>query len=179
MAIAGVNSLASGFIDGLAREGRVILGGDLAFTLSLREANADERAFLERQGLVSLAASMRAMARAQNERTALVEVKAVDAGYPLYGAVALDPQQPLAQALAERDGAFGAAVDRALLVRLDLKPGARITFGAATIDIRAVLTSEPDRLAGGLGFGPRLLISEQALRASALLQPGTIVRWYY
>ncbi|HZD28519.1 MAG TPA: hypothetical protein VE251_07500, partial [Xanthobacteraceae bacterium] len=40
MAIAGVNSLASGLIDGLAREGRVILGGDLAFTLSLREANA-------------------------------------------------------------------------------------------------------------------------------------------
>ena len=179
MAIAGVNSLASGLIDGLAREGRVILGGDLAFTLSLREANADERAFLERRGLVSLAASMRAMARAQNGRTALVEVKAVDAAYPLYGAVALDPQQPLAQALAERDGAFGAAVDRALLVRLDLKPGARITVGAATIDIRAVLTSEPDRLAGGLGFGPRLLISEQALRASALLQPGTIVRWHY
>ena len=40
-----------------------------------------------------------------------------------------------------------------------------------TIDIRAVLTSEPDRLGGGLGFGPRVLISEQALRASGLLQP--------
>jgi putative ABC transport system permease protein len=179
MAIAGVSSLASGLAEGLAREGRVILGGDLAFTLSLREANADERAFLERQGFVSLAASMRAMARAQDGRTALVEVKAVDAGYPLYGTVALDPQQPLAQALAERDGAFGAAVDRALLVRLDLKPGARITLGGATIDIRAVLTSEPDRLASGLAFGPRLLVSEQALRASGLLQPGTIVRWHY
>ena len=179
MAIAGVNSLASGLTDGLAREGRVILGGDLAFTLSLREANADERAFLERQGLVSLAASMRAMARAQDGHTALVEVKGVDAGYPLYGTVALDPQQPLAQALAGRDGAFGAAVDRALLVRLGLEPGARITLGAATIDIRAVLTSEPDRLGGGLGFGPRVLISEQALRASGLLQPGAIVRWHY
>ena len=179
MAIAGVNSLASGLSDGLAREGRVILGGDLAFTLSLRETNADERAFLERRGLVSLAASMRAMARAQDGRTALVEVKAVDAGYPLYGTVALDPQQPLAQALAERDGAFGAAVDRALLVRLGLEPGARITLGAATIDMRAVLTSEPDRLASGLGFGPRLLISQEALRASGLLQPGTIVRWHY
>src|SRR5207244_12402230 len=65
------------FTDGLAREGRVILGGDLAFTLSLREANADERAFLERQGFVSLVASMRAMARAQDGHTALVEVKGV------------------------------------------------------------------------------------------------------
>lgn len=33
MAIAGVSSLAASLADGLAREGRVILGGDLAFTL--------------------------------------------------------------------------------------------------------------------------------------------------
>ncbi len=179
MAMAAVGSLASGLAEGLAREGRIILGGDLAFTLSLRETNADERAFLEHRGGVSLAATMRAMARAQDGRTALVEVKAVDAGYPLYGTVALDPQQPLAQALEYRDGAFGAAVDSALLARLDLKPGARITIGSAALDIRAVLTSEPDRLARGLGFGPRLLVSEQALRASGVVQPGSIVRWHY
>jgi putative ABC transport system permease protein len=179
MAIAGVSSLASGLAEGLAREGRVILGGDLAFTLSLREAKTDERAFLERQGLVSLAATMRAMARAPDGRTALVEVKAVDAGYPLYGSVALDPQQPLAQALAYRDGAFGAAVDPALLARLDLKPGARIILRSATVEIRSLLSSEPDKLAAGLVFGPRLLVSEQALRASGLLQPGSVVRWHY
>jgi len=179
MAIAGVSSLASGLAEGLAREGRVILGGDLAFTLSLREAKTDERAFLERRGLVSVAATMRGMARAPDGRTALVEVKAVDAGYPLYGSVALDPQQPLPQALAYRDGAFGAAVDPALLARLDLKPGAPITLGSAAVEIRSLLSSEPDKLAAGLGFGPRLLISEQALRASGLLQPGSVVRWHY
>ena len=34
MAIAGVGSLAASLADGLAREGRVILGGDLSFTLT-------------------------------------------------------------------------------------------------------------------------------------------------
>ena len=179
MAIAGVGSVASGLADGLAREGRVILGGDVAFSLSLREASADERAFLDRRGRLSLAATMRAMARAPDGRTALVEVKAVDAAYPLYGAVALEPRQPLADALAQNDGAFGAAADPALLARLDLKPGERIAIGAATIEIRAVLRSEPDKLAGGIGFGPRLLVSEAALRASGLLQPGSVVRWHY
>src|SRR5262245_1375771 len=190
MAIAGVGSVASGLANGLAREGRVILGGDLAFSLSLREASATERAFLEGQGRVSLAATMRAMARAHSAsedareragdgRTALVEAKAVDAAYPLYGAVALEPQQPLPELLAQRDGAFGAAADPALLVRLDLKPGARIMLGAAPIEIRATLASEPDKLAGGIGFGPRLLISEAALRASGLVQPGSVVRWHY
>ena len=51
--------------------------------------------------------------------------------------------------------------------------------GAAAIEIRAGLTSEPDKLAGSIGFGPRLLISEAALRATGLLQPGSVVRWHY
>lgn len=33
MAIAGVSSLAASLADGLARQGQVILGGDLSFTL--------------------------------------------------------------------------------------------------------------------------------------------------
>jgi putative ABC transport system permease protein len=179
MAIAGVGSVASGLADGLAREGRVILGGDAAFSLSLREASAAERSFIDARGRSSVAATMRAMARTPDGRTALVEVKAVDAAYPLYGSVALDPPQPLTALLARHDGAFGAAADPALLARLDLKPGARITLGSATIEIRAAVTAEPDKLAGGIGFGPRLLVGEAALRASGLLQPGSVVRWHY
>jgi putative ABC transport system permease protein len=179
MAVAGVSSVASGLANGLAREGSVILGGDLAFSLSLREASAAERLFLERQGHVSLAATMRAMARAQDGRAALVEVKAVDGSYPLYGTVALDPYQSLGDLLAQRDGAFGAAADPALLARLDLAPGARVRIGSAAIEIRSVLQSEPDKLAGGIGFGPRLLMSETALRESGLLRPGSVVRWHY
>ena len=38
MAIAGIGSLSSSLVDGLARDGRIILGGDLAFALSHREA---------------------------------------------------------------------------------------------------------------------------------------------
>ena len=86
---------------------------------------------------------------------------------------------PLAALLAQKDGAFGAAVDPALLARLDLKPGDRITIGNAVIELRAALTNEPDKLAGGIGLGPRVLMSEAALRASGLLQPGSLVRWQY
>jgi len=166
MAIAGVGSLATSLEQGLAREGRVILGGDLSFILSHREASAPERAFLDTQGRVSAAATLRAMARADDGRTALVEIKAVDGAYPLHGAVAIDPALPLSEVLAGADNVFGAAADPALLARLDLKPGARITIGAATFELRATLRSEPDKLAGGIAFGPRLLISDAALRAN-------------
>ncbi len=179
MAIAGIGSVADSLAGGLAREGRTILGGDVSFALIYRETKDDERAFLDQSGKVSAAATMRAMARTADERNALVEIKAVDKTYPLFGTVVLEPNIPLDQAIAERGGVFGAAVDVALLTRLDLKVGDRITVGSAPIEIRAVLRSEPDKLAGGIGFGPRLLISIEAVRATGLIQPGSLVRWLY
>ena len=179
MAIAGVGSFSESLTGGLVREGRTILGGDVSLSLIQREANAEERAFLASRGQLSTAATMRAMARASGERSALVEVKAVDSAYPLYGSAGLDPAMSLDNALAERNGTFGAAADPALLIRLDLKPGEEITVGTARVEIRAVIRTEPDKLAGGIGFGPRLLLSEAALRATGLLQPGSLVRWHY
>src|SRR2546430_12749223 len=82
MAIAGIGSLSASLVDGLARDGRVILGGDLSFSLSHREATADERAFLDAQGRVSAAAMLRAMARSADGRSALVELKALDQAHP-------------------------------------------------------------------------------------------------
>jgi putative ABC transport system permease protein len=179
MAIAGVGSVAGSLSEGLAKQGRVILGGDLSFSRMHQPIDADERAFLDRRGVVSAATTMRAMARTADGRAGLAEVKAVDKAYPLTGSVALAPEMPLADALAERDGAFGAVAAPDLLTRLSLKPGDRITLGSAPLEIRASLTSEPDKLAGGIGFGPRLLISEAALHATGLVQPGSLVRWIY
>jgi len=179
MAIAGVGSMASSLSEGLAREGRTLLGGDVAFSLIQREAKPEEIAFLRARGEVSVAATLRAMARAPNGKPALVEFKAVDRAYPMLGALTLEPNVPMADLLAERDGVFGAAVDPALLARLDLKVGDRVTIGSATFEIRSAVDAEPDKLAGGLGLGPRFLASIDGLRATALLQPGSLVRWTY
>jgi putative ABC transport system permease protein len=179
MAIAGVGSVAASLGEGLAREGRTLLGGDVAFSLIQREAKPDEVAFLRSRGEVSVAATLRAMARTGDSRLALVELKAVDGAYPMLGEVTLTPKMPMPDLLAERDGAFGAAADPTLLARLDLKVGDRVTVGSATFQIRSVVDAEPDKLAGGLGFGPRFLVSETALRATQLLQPGSLVRWIY
>ena len=178
MAIAGVGSFAESLANGLAREGRLILGGDIAFSLVHREASAPERAFLDRQGEISPVATMRAMARTQGGAS-LVEIKAVNDAYPLYGEAVLDPPGALAPTLAPRNGIHGGVADAALFARLDLEPGARIAVGETEIEVRAVLKSEPDKLAGGIGFGPRLIISDAALRATGLLQPGSLVRWIY
>ncbi len=179
MTIAGIAALSRALSEGLTREGRTMLGGDLSFTLLQREANEQERAALHALGAVSEQATMRAMAIAPSGDATLVEIKAVDSTYPLIGKVRSDPQVPLADLFVETGGKFGAVVDPLLLVRLDLKAGDTIRVGKATIRLRATLVSEPDGIALGPGFGPRLLLSQNALRATGLLQPGSLVNWRY
>jgi putative ABC transport system permease protein len=177
--IAGILSLAAALAEGLSREGRAILGGDLAFTLVQRPATPRELSFLSGRGQVSQVVTLRAMARAGDGQAALVELKAVDKNYPLYGRVVLDPPLPLQEALNQRDGTFGAVADPILLARLNLQPGAKLSIGAAAVEIRAALVNEPDKLASGIAFGPRLLMDGAALRATGLLQPGSLVHWHY
>ena len=198
LAIAGVGSVAASLNEGIGKAGRMILGGDLAVSLIQRQADDTERAFLDAHGTVSVAASLRAMARPTMPLPAapaltnppanasgaavaatLVEVKAVDDRYPLFGTLATDPPLLLPALLAQKDGAFGAAADPLLLTRLGLKTGDRVKVGDAEFELRATVTGEPDKLAGAISLGPRLLISEAALRASGLLQPGSLVRWQY
>ena len=179
MAIAGVGSVAASLSEGLAREGRTLLGGDAAFSLMQREAGPDELAFLRNKGQVSTAATLRGMAKAGDGNLALVEIKAVDNAYPMLGKVTMAPDMPVSELIAERDGAFGAATDSTLMARLDLKLGDRVTVGSATFQIRSIISAEPDKLSGAPGFAPRFLVSEDALRATKLLQPGSLVRWIY
>lgn len=178
-AIAGVSSISRSLTEGLTREGRKILGGDMAFTLIHREADSAERTFLAGRGEVSSVATMRAMTIAGEKGSALVEVKAVDRAYPAVGNVVTDPARPLQELLAGRDGVSGALADPVLLTRLDLKVGDRLSVGEATFELRATLISEPDKIGTGVGLGPRLLISQESLRATGLLQPGSLVRWTY
>lgn len=178
-AIAGIGSFAGALTQGLEREGRAILGGDAGFSVVQREMTAEERASLDRHGTLGSVALLRAMARTEAGDATLAEMKAVDGTYPLVGTVGLDPPMPVADALKEKDGVFGAAADPVLLGRLGLKVGDRIRVGDATLEVRAVLASEPDKLSSGIGLGARLLVSQAALPATGLIQPGSLVRWSY
>jgi putative ABC transport system permease protein len=178
-AIAGVSSISRSLTEGLTREGRKILGGDMTFSLIHRQMDDAQRAFLAGRGRLSSLASLRAMALAGDKGSGLVELKAVDEAYPTVGEVRTEPARPLAELLARQGDVFGGVVDSTLLARLDLKVGDRVNVGQAVIELRAVLVAEPDKIANGIGFGPRLLVSQEALRATDLLQPGSLVRWTY
>jgi putative ABC transport system permease protein len=179
-AIAGIGSLEGSVVTGINVDARELLGGDAEARLAYRRADVAEHAYLARSGTMSEIASMRAMGRTlDGDRRSLIELKAVDPAYPLYGAVALSPAQSLAAALESREGVFGAAVDPAILTRLGLKIGDNIKVGAAVLQLRAAIEREPDAAAGGLGLGPRVMISAEALVETGLIQPGALVNYRY
>lgn len=178
--IAGVGSLSSAVSAGLKTDARAMLGGDVDLHLVNRPATPEQMSYLSRNGGLSEAVQMRAMARTEDAaRRSLIELKAVDDVYPLYGAVTLDPAQPLDTALANHDGHWGAVVGSGLLARLKLRLGDPIRVGDAAFIVRATITHEPDAATGGFEFGPRVMIAEAALPATGLVVPGSLIGYAY
>jgi len=179
-AIGGVNSVARSITAGVSEEGQSLLGGDMRFELNQRVATDAEREFLQSLGTVAESADMRSMARLEDgSDQALVEAKAVDGAYPLYGELVTEPALPQADLFGERDGVYGAAAPDLLFERLGIQPGARVKLGTATFELRAKLITEPDAASDGFGFAPRLLLSLDGLNASGLVQPGSLVEHAY
>lgn len=171
-AIAAASSTAEAFRQGLATQAREILGGDMAVSASQRRFTPTEKAWLNSLGRTTYAAASQAMAEAPSGERRLVELRGVDAAYPLAGEVAIKGASSLAAALTPRDGLWGAAVEQALLDRLRLKVGDRFLVGNVPMRVGAVLEQEPDRLSRGFSLGPRVLTRTGALEAGGFLQPG-------
>lgn len=180
-AIAGTGSLSQAMLSGLAQQGRVLLGGDVAVELVHRAVNAKELAFLESYGRISETTTMRAMAYAGGADAArtLIDLKAVDSAYPLYGEAGLSPAQGLQAALACRGGICGAVAEQTLLDRLRLKAGDTMRIGTQSFRIAAVLANEPDRISGGFSLGPHVLVSEAGLKRTGLVVLGSLIDYHY
>ncbi|MCB1377095.1 MAG: FtsX-like permease family protein [Alphaproteobacteria bacterium] len=177
-AIAIIGSLSAAIERGLDEQGQPLLGGDVEFSLIHREATPTELDFITSRGQVSKVATVRAMAVA-GEATTLVEVKSTDGNYPLYGDLVLEGGGTLAPALALKDGIHGAVADPLLMGRLGVTVGDRIRLGSIDIEIRGLIATEPDRISDGFVLGPRILLTEAALRATGIVQPGSLITWRY
>lgn len=177
-AIAAIGSIGAALKGSMRDDARIILGGDVEIRLNAVPASAAQLAWLRGQGRISHISQTRSMARTGAAR-ALVELKAVDDAYPLFGSVVLSPGLALDRALARRGADWGAVVEPALLTRLNIAIGDTITLGKARFRIVATIVREPDRAARGIAFGLRVLVAHAALKASGLIQPGSLIRYHY
>ena len=183
-AIAGATSMNQSVKAGIEGDAQPLLGGDLQARISARPLSNEEAAALQKTGAVTRLVQLRSMARTENldgtvaQRT-LIELKAIEDTYPLYGEMKIDPPAPLRETLAEQNGLWGAVIDASLLTRLHLKVGDVFKVGEATLQIRAAIVQEPDKAVTFATAGPRVMVAAGALSATELVREGSLVDYIY
>lgn len=164
-AVVAVAGLAAALDAGLRREARQLLAADLAvnsgqpFPGELDEL-LDYWPGSQRSRVRELV-TMAAAGQAGSSR--LVEVKAVEEGYPFYGTVLTDPPGELADLL----GDDGAVVAPELLTGLNIAVGDHIRLGQARFTVAGVVEREGDRVSAFVR-GPRVFLSLEGLERSGL-----------
>ncbi|MDZ4854112.1 MAG: FtsX-like permease family protein [Nitrospirota bacterium] len=193
-ALVGVSLFGANMEQAVTKEARGLLGGDLEIRLT-RPLSLSGQAVLnslsERDMLFTHVSELVAMAArgtvgpVETQSTQIIELKAVESVYPLYGTIRLEPPQSLDTLLhpdEQRCGGhscFGAVVQESLLIRMGLSIGDRLKIGQAMFLITGIVRTEPDRMANAFTLGPRVMIAQEGLRAAELIKPGSRVRERY
>ena len=124
------------------------------------------------------AIEMATMARPADEKAGepgvakVVELRAVQPGFPFYGELTLQDGRPYSHGLLKGKGAL---VRPELLAQLGLAVGDRLAIGEATFTIRGVIASEPGRSLSAFSLGPRVLVDYQDLPDTGLVAFGSRV----
>ena len=179
-AISGVGSISKAMNAGITKDSQRLVGGDFSIQLTHRPISSKANEYIKKIGRVSSIHNMRAMAKTdKSDRRTLIELKAIDNAYPLYGQIKLSPDISLRQALIIEDGQMGAVIDPALSQRLNLGIGDRIKIGNNFFIIRAEIIDEPDRVVRFTTFGPRVMIHSSTLEKTCLLVKGSLAKFNY
>lgn len=186
--MAAVNTLGSVIQKSLTQEAQSLLGGDLEIRVRGVKPTPEQELFFQRYGKVSSVATLRSMMHF-NEASTLIELKAVDAHYPLLGSLLLQGAPNQSQVNQSQQGenlssdvvfeGNGIAVDPLLLSQLDLKLGDQVKIGQSTYRVRATIQREPDRAVQIFNFGPRVMMSQASLDASGLVTTFSLVEHRY
>jgi len=211
-ALVAVSLFGANVEGAVTREARSLLGGDLEIRWS-RSLSSQGRSVLDslinRNMTLTHVTELVAMASRYDRHprggspTQLIELKAVEADYPLYGAVKTEPNRSMAELLAPSGcnqpepppvgsstmpdtsvvtsdvSCYGTIVQESLLIRMRLAVGDRLKIGQGWFVITGVVRTEPDRTANAFSLGPRVFISQDGLRAAALVKAGSRIRERY
>jgi putative ABC transport system permease protein len=193
-ALVGVSLFGTSVDRAVTKEARGLLGGDLEIRLThplsltgrsaLHSLGERGMAFTHVSELVAMAARA-THGSSVTQSTQIIELKAVDSSYPLYGVIRLDPAQSPGVLLHPDErrcgghSCFGAVVQESLLIRMGLSVGDQLKIGQAMFLITGIVRTEPDRMANAFSLGPRVMIAQEGLQAAELIKPGSRVRERY
>lgn len=168
-AITGVGFVTDRTASALAREANQLLGADAV----LRDDEPIAPALRERavqEGIVASASATFPSMLRSGTRFKLVEVRAVEAGFPLRGALEQDEGVPIPNGPPARSEAW---VGERLAQAWALRIGDRVKLGASELAIARIVTREPDAAFDYFDVAPRVFVNLGDLAATGLVQEGS------
>ncbi len=110
----------------------------------------------------------------------LASIKAVSAGYPLRGQLKTASTDGGTESLNQHGPEPGTAwVERRVLSVLKLNLGDALTVGEQVFKVTHLITYEPDKQNDFYSFSPRVMINKADLAATAVIQPGSHVHYFF
>jgi putative ABC transport system permease protein len=180
-AIVALRSVIRSVRDVLSGEARSLIAADVLIATN-RDWTPDARATIDRR-LADAGSTGRTetietptMVRPGDPAKAvarMVELKAIQAQFPIYGTMTLASGQPYSHALLEHHGAL---VRPELLTALGVVVGDSLAIGQTAFTIRGVVASEPGRNIGAFSLGPRVFIDFDDVPSTGLLVFGSRAR---
>jgi putative ABC transport system permease protein len=108
-----------------------------------------------------------------SDEVRLLQVRAVDGGFPFYGAVTTRPEGLWGDEL--KSGAV--LVDAAVLTQLDTRVGDSLVIGRSRLEIAGTVEDMPTDVGFQTAIGPRVYISQETLAGARLLGFGSLARY--
>ena len=178
--ITAVGSLSKNLKYEINNKSSELLGGDFELSTTYQKFPSRIKDWLEKNGKTSLVVELRTMLTSNQSngiKRRLVELKSVDQNWPLKGFPSIVPNQSISKSLKINNNNNGALIDESLKKQLGIQLGDILQLGKTKIKINGIIKKEPDRMFSFATFGSRLLISNEALKASGLVIPGSLVKY--
>ena len=180
-AIGTVSAVRSSVETAVARDSRVILGGDLEIRSFRTDLATDVVTALDGLGQVSREVEINAQASA-NGQSAFLTLRAVTQAYPLVGSVTVAPGAepgPASALLPPRDNIYGLLLGQQAAQRLGVSPGDTVRIGTLDFALRGIIMELPDQATAGFQLGAPALVSAEALAPAGLREEGVLSQFRY
>ena len=175
-ALVAINSFRTQVVESVDAESKTLLGADIriesnrafpdSITAILDSARAEGVPIARVTSTITVALTERGVPQ-------LVQVRAVEDGYPFYGEMPTRPDSLWPPRATHQE----ALLERSLVALLDVSPGDSVRIGSAWFRVAGVLAALPPEFSPEAAIGPRIFIHAAHLDTTGLLRFGSLARY--
>ena len=174
-AVVAIQSFSKNLEENIGLQSKALMGADYIIDSNQLPTEKVQK-IIDSLGSSGREVNFASMAAFQkNGLSKLVQVRGIEGGFPLYGALETIP----VSAAEDYKSQNGALVDATLMLQYKLKPGDSVKVGALTFPIIGSVISAPGSSAISATVAPPVILPFEYIEGTGLLQTGSRMKYNY